>query len=586
MALAYIKNNRIELDSLWREKELCKQVPGCKWDNDERLWWAPLSWATCVALRGVFGDRLEISDELNDWAFNELQTRISPCLELRHSSERQSVYGSSPIGGWITDGVPSSPLQLEDLQTVAVAFLATAQRALCGDGMGSGKTIEAICSVEEMATRYGAEHVFPCLVVSTKTMVHEWVQEISLWAPQRSVEAIQGSKKRRDELIESRPDFMVLNWELLAAHSRLAKYGNTTMSAKDKELKELDNFPPLTVVADEAHRSKNPKAKQTRAWWNVSWNANFSIALTGTPLARSPEDMWSIMHGVAPEEWASKTAFVDRYGMKAWNAFGGMDVKGLRGDTQEELFKVLDPRFIRRPTNVVIPNIAEKLPPQVRKLDLTGKQQQTYKQMKNEMIALLDDDSYVLAEDTLTQMTRLLQLASANLEVAEDGSVKMTDPSCKIDAMMDVIDELDEDSLVVFAQHRQLAELAAKRLEKEKIPYGIITGSVSAIERATYVRKFQDGELPVMIATVGAGGEGITLTKARHVLFLQRTASLIQNRQAEDRVWRRGQGRPVQPIYLVTRGTIDERMIQIGEQRDVTFEEVVRDRETLRRMLS
>ena len=475
-------------------------------------------------------------------------------------------------------------MRLEPLQQVGVSFLAHAERALLGDGCGSGKTVTTMCTVEALDTL--GKEPFPALIVCTKTMVMQWEDEIRRWAPHRSVAAVRGSKAKRDALILSGADYTIINWEALAAHAKLGKFGNTTSTDKDKLPKELDAVKFKTVIADEAHRGKNPQAKQTRAWWNLSWNANFSFALTGTPVAKTPEDLWSIMHGVCPKEWPSKTAFVDRYCHADWSPFGGRKITGLKGGTQEELFKFLDPRFIRRPTNVVIPNIATKLTPQVRKVEMSATQQKAYKQMRDEMITIIDDDSYVLADDTLSQMTRLLQLASAKIELAEDGSVVMADPSCKIDAMMDVLDELDDDPLVVFAQHRQLIELAAKRLDKNDIPYGIITGSVPELERAEYVRKFQSGSLPVMLATVGAGGEGITLTKARHVLFLQRTASLIQNRQAEDRVWRRGQDRPVQPIYLVTAGTIDERMIQIGEERDVTFEEIVRDKETLRRMLT
>ena len=584
MARAYIEDNRIELESEWREKELCKEVPGCRWDQNKRLWWVPLSWASCVALRGVFAERLEIDDSLNQWALNELETRITPCMELRHSNERRAVYGSSGITHNEAYSTQED-LALEDLQTVAVDFLATAQRALCGDGMGSGKSVEAVCSVEELANRFGDENVFPCVIVSTKTMLETWVEEVSRWAPHRRVEAVRGPKNKRVKTLESGAHYYIVNWEMLAGHSKLAPYGNTTSTDKDKERKELDALAPKTVVADEAHRAKNPKAKQTRAWWNISWPAFFSFALTGTPVSKTPEDLWSIMHGVCPWEWPSKTAWVDRYGQKQWNMFGGVDVKGLRGDTQDELFKYLDPRFIRRPTSAVIPNIAEKLPPRVIKLEMVPRQEKAYKEMKTEMIAQLDDEQWLISTSPLTKMTRLLQLASAYLEI--DGeNVKMIEPSCKVDGMMDVIEGLDEDPLVVFAQHKQLIDIAAARLDKENIPYGIITGAVTELDRATYVRRFQDGQLPVMLATVSAGGEGITLTKARHVLFLQRTASLIQNKQAEDRVYRRGQDRPVQPIYFVTAGTVDERMIQLGAERDVTFEQIVRDKETLRKMLS
>jgi SNF2 family DNA or RNA helicase len=571
VALAFIDGDRIRLSSEWRERELCKQVPGCKWDENARGWWTTLSWSSCVALRGVFGDRLEIDQGLSDWASKEIESRVEPCLRLRQSTEPgDTVYGVD---------------RLEPLQTVAVEFLTLARRALLGDGMGSGKTVEAICAVEEMALRYGEDHVFPCLVVCTNTMVRTWAEELEAWArPDRTIGILKGGAVTRRKIIESRPDFLVINWEALASHTNLSGYGSMRLSDKEKEPKELNAVGIKTVVADEAHRGKNPKAKQTRAWWRLSWDAENSIAASGTPYSRSPEDLWSIMHGVAPHEWPGKTAWVDRYGLKAWNPFGGLNVTGLRGDTQDEMFRFLDPRFIRRPTNVVIPNIADKLPPQIRKVELAPKQRKAYKQMREEMIAILDD-GYTMASDHLVKMSRLLQLASAYLEIDESGDVRMVSPSCKVDALVDIMDELDDEPLVVFTVHRQLVDLCAAKLKKDGVSHGVITGHVGELERTQAVRRFQEGESRVVLATMGAGGEGITLTKARHVVFLQRSASLIQNRQAEDRVWRRGQDRPVQPIYVVSDNTAEERVLQIGTERDATFEEMVRDEETLRKML-
>lgn len=566
MALAILdtEKNRIVLKTLWRERELCKQA-GAKYDENIRDWTMPLSWASCVILRGVWGSDLEIDDRLNAWAAHELDTRIDPCLELRHAPEATTaVYRHD---------------QLEPMQAVAVQFLATARRALCGDGMGSGKTIEAICAVEQMG-----DDAFPCLVVSTNTMVRKWVEELEIWSPHRTAVALKGTATQRRKLLESGADWYVINWEGLLGHSRLAGYGSIRLSEKDKTEKELNQIGIKTVIADEAHRGKNPMAKQTRAWWYLSHRADNSFALTGTPIVKHPGDLWSIMHGVAPTDFHSKTSFVDRYCLLSWGLWGGMDIVGLRGDTQDELFRFLDPRFIRRPTRVVVPNIAEKLPPQIREVDMTPKQEKAYKQMRDQMLAEIDN-GLVVATNQLTKTTRLVLLASAFGELDADENFMLTDPSCKAEALMDVIEELDEEPLVVFAESRQLIELASRRLTRDKIEHGLITGKISEFERAQAVHRFQNDELQLMLCTLGAGGEGITLTKARHVLFLQRSWSLAKNMQATDRVWRRGQDRPVQPIIIVAKNTIESRVLALGEQRELTFEEVVRDQETLRKLL-
>jgi len=592
LALARIQGDRIVLESEWRERELCKMVPGCKWDEAARLWWAPLSWATCVALRGVFEEHLEIGPDLNAWAATQVEERVRPCMELRQASETDTpVYGSA-----VSEPRPApgpDDLFLEPRQAVAVEFLATARRALLGDGMGSGKTIEAICAVEELAVREGAEAVFPCLVVCNNSMVYGWEEELNKWAPHRSTAVLKGGAATRRKLIESGPDYLVINWESLAAHTRLAGYGSIALSDKEKEPKEFNAAGIRTVVADEAHRAKNPKAKQTRAWWWVSWEADNSIAMSGTPTDKTPESLWSIMHGVAPDEWPAKSPWVDRYCTKSWGYFGGLEVNGLRGDTREELYKYLDPRFIRRPTQVVCPDIAEKLPPQIRYVDLPPKQRRAYDAMKKEMLAELEA-GVLLATDPITKLLRLHQLASAYGEVVEETvdehgklrqTYRMEDPSVKADALLDLVEELDEDPAVIFARHRQLIDVCAARLEKAGVPYGLLTGAVTPLDRAQNVQRFQAGELPIMLCTLGAGAESVTLTRARHVGFLQR-GSLLQNKQAEDRVWRRGQDRPVQPIIWVARNTVEEAVIERGGDAEEAFQDVVRDEETLRRMLT
>lgn len=579
MALATIRDGRVLLESEWRERELCRQVPGCIWSDTLRAWTATLSWATCVALRGVFGERLEVGADLSEWAAGELDGWIARCLELRLATEPQrEVYGME---------------RLEPLQAVGVDFLATAGRALCGDGMGSGKTIETICAVEELARRGGDDAAYPCLVVCNNSMVYGWAEELEAWAPHRSAAVLKGGAQTRRKLIESGPEWMVINWEALASHTRLAPYGAVALSDKEKEPKELNEAPPATVVGDEAHRAKNPKAKQTRAWWRLSWDARNSLAATGTPTDKTPESLWSIMHGVSREDFPAKTTFVDRYCTKAWGYFGGLEVNGLRGDTRDELYRFLDPRFIRRPTQAVCPDIAEKLSPQVRLVDMPPKQRRAYESMRKEMLAELDG-GVLLAADPVSRLLRLHQLASAYGEVTEEtvderGRVRQTfvmaDPSCKVDALVDLVDELDEDPIVVFARNRQLIEVASARLEKAGVEHGLLTGAVTPLERARYVNRFQDGELRAMLCTLGAGAESVTLTRARHVAFLQR-GSLLQNKQAEDRVWRRGQDRPVQPILVVSRGTVEEHVLESGREAEEAFEEVVRDEATLRALLS
>jgi SNF2 family DNA or RNA helicase len=196
------------------------------------------------------------------------------------------------------------------------------------------------------------------------------------------------------------------------------------------------------------------------------------------------------------------------------------------------------------------------------------------------------DGGTLVADNALTQSLRLRQLASAYGEMvvgAEDQpdyerSVKLSEPSSKLDELELVLEELGERQAVIFAESRQLIELAAARLEGKS--FGMVTGAIDAEQRAADVERFQKGELQYMLCTVGAGGEGITLTAADVCIFLQRPWSAVLNAQAEDRLHRVGQtGQSVTYIDLVANVEIEERVYETLRRKADQLQNVVRDTE-------
>jgi SNF2 family DNA or RNA helicase len=188
-------------------------------------------------------------------------------------------------------------------------------------------------------------------------------------------------------------------------------------------------------------------------------------------------------------------------------------------------------------------------------------------------IPLRDDDGNVVTEKYVYEYP--------------DFDVKLTAPSPKVDDLVDLLEEMGEEPLVVAAVSRQLIELAAERLTKLNIPHGLVTGAQSGWERAEAVRRFQDGRDRVILLTLGAGAEGLTLTRARQMLFMQTSYSEIQNAQARDRVHRIGSEihESIQIIEQITPGTVEETRREIVETKAMRMEEVVRDEEILRRLL-
>ena len=556
-------DRKIHVSSEMRHRELVKMVPGTSWDPEARQWVAPLSWATCIAFRGVFGNELEIGPALFDWATGERE-RVDAAMALRTALEEPSLVESEP--------------DLFPFQRVGVAFLEQAGRALLADDMGSGKTIQLIRTVE----RLGPE-ALPVLVVCPNSMKYTWKAEIEKWSDLTAA-VVDGTAAQRKKAIATNEDFIIINWESLRLHSRLAPYGSINLSAKEKEEKELNAIDWGTVIADEAHRAKDPRSKQTRALWNVSRGAKHRFAATGTPIESNPSELWPILNFISPDDFPRKTKFIDRYCLVSINPFGGFDIVGLKPDTASEFHTIIDPRMLRRPKDVILP----QLPPKVESLRLvpfSGKQKKAYDTMAKEMLATLKDGSTIVALNPLAQFIRLSQFASASAELDEDGNVKMSTPSNKIDAFLEILEEAGNEQVVGFAESKQLLNLLAGKLKAEGISYGMITGDVGTAERQLTVDQFQAGKLRVLLGT-SAAAEGITLTAASILVFIQRFWSSIKNSQASDRIHRIGQtADKVEIITLATKGTVDEYREQVLDEKGMTLQEILQDDSIRRDML-
>jgi SNF2 family DNA or RNA helicase len=593
------------------ESERVGQVPGSGFDHRLGMWHAPLSWTTCVVLRGVFGPQLEVGPALTSWAEAEYRDRIYPALMLRLEQD--------------ADGEPD----LFPFQRVGVRFLKLTGQALLADEMGTGKTVQAAVAAKELGSA-----ALPMIIVCPSTMKRTWERELAIWWPElRTAIAPAGTaaaRKAVKRIADGDADALIINWEALKNLSKLAKFGSIKLetcsncdplstrkpSSCQVEPKELNLIEWKLVIADEVHRGKSARTQQTRALWSIGDTTEYRFALTGSPVANSPEDLWTIMRFVSPLEWPAKTKFIDRFALSNWNLFGGMVITGINPDRRDELFKILDPRFIRRPKAAVMP----ELPPKVystRWVTMNAKQKKAYNELRKRLIVELDS-GILMATNPMVKAGRLRQFAAAagdiemlpctSCTIAEriaadqpiddvscpkcsgTGEVmkfKLTEPSCKLDGLDQVLDELGGQPCVVFSESRQLLDLEAARLTKRDVPFGQIVGGMSELARDADVEAFQAGNLPVILATLGAGSEGLNLTRAGIAVMLQRSFSVIKTTQSEARLDRYGQlAEKVEIIDIVTEGTIEEHTFEVLRDKGDLLEEIVRDEETIRRWLS
>lgn len=458
------------------------------------------------------------------------------------------------------------PFQDEDVRK-----LVDRRSILIANEMGTGKTYEAI-ALDLMRRSTKPEGVLArTLIVAPMTILQStWADHYEELAPDLRVIVID--PKNRGVFLKALKsndyDVYILHWDVL----RII----------EEQLKEIIWF---HIIADEAHRAKNRKAQQTRSLKRL--RTAWRTAMTGTPVMNKPQDLWSILNWLYKETWSSYWKYYQHY--VEFEIIYPHGYHKIHGPKNEKFLREkMDPYFIRRTKEEVLPDLPEKYYSKI-EVDLLPLQRKAYDEMKRDMIAWLetqDGQVPLPAPVVIAQLIRLQQfsLAYASI-VTEDmladgvkgpvGRAILTEPSSKVDVLFQIIQDNPDEPLVIFSQFRQAIALVEARLDTAGIRYVRITGDDSARDRVDAVADFQSGKASIFLGTIGAGSEGITLTRASTVIFLDRDWTPARNAQAEDRLHRFGQKSAVQVIDIMARDTVDQYRFKIIEMK----------KEWIRRML-
>jgi SNF2 family DNA or RNA helicase len=424
------------------------------------------------------------------------------------------------------------PFQAED-----VDYLVSATGALIANDMGTGKTYEAIARDQMIRDRVG--HAATLVVAPLTILEDVWKNHFEDLTDLKVVALDPKDRKGSWALWHAiKGDVFLVHWEAL------------------RLMPELQEATWLHVIADECHRAKNRKAQQTKALKAIR-NVRYKTAMSGTPVVNRPDEMWSILNWLYPKVYTSYWRFFNKYVETETKYFRGRTVRVVVGPRNlDKIHEEIEPFYVRRRKEEVLPDLPDKYYTEI-KVDLTPVQRRAYDTMRKEMIAWIgnQEEEVLAAPVVIAQLIRLQQFAVAF--AGYDGDrIKLSEPSSKLDALMEVLDE-SEEPIVVFSRFRQLVDLAAQRFSAASIPFVTLTGSTSHPDRRESVKRFQEGRVRVFAGTLGAGGIGITLTRASTVCFLDRDWSPALNLQAEDRLHRIGQLNAVQVIDIVARNTVD-----------------------------
>jgi SNF2 family DNA or RNA helicase len=431
---------------------------------------------------------------------------------------------------------------LYSFQVEGVDHLKGMRARLIGDEMGIGKTYEAIAL--DVANRAnpaeGAKSFTRTLVVCPLSMVDTWREKWTELVPGRKVVTCDPKNRHEFEtaLLNNQHTVFICHWEAL------------------RLLPTLGKITFFHVIADECHRAKNRKAQQTRALKAVK--TFYKTAMSGTPADNKPQDLWSILNWLWPTKY---TAY-----WKFYKAFIKYEVQYPQGyhkiigvQNMEILHAEMKPWYIRRLKRDVLKDLPDKYYTDLW-VDLAPKQRVAYDQMKKDLIAWVGEheNEPLVAPVVIAQLIRLQQFAAGYMQYdKESGKWMMSEPSAKLDALMELLEDHPDEQFVVFDNFKGPITLLARRLEAANVSYRVLTGDTKQEDRGRAVQDFQEGRARIFLGTIAAGGVGISLTAASTVVFLNRNWSPALNLQAEDRPHRIGQKNAVQVIDIIARNTVD-----------------------------
>lgn len=426
---------------------------------------------------------------------------------------------------------PPSPPEAMPHQEEGTQFLRERNAAALFDEQGLGKTkqiIDAIAQDIEAGTLDGALIVCPNILKST------WGDEITRHSKLRYAIFGSGRRARRDAFRSLRAAFYVINYEAVAAEV--------------VSLRALLRFKRIALVLDESHRIKSPDAKVTNAVLSLRAEAAKRYIMTGTPVANTPEDMWSQIFFLDDGQRLGETfeAFRSRY----------LTSQGGYRQLHDLRLRVADLSLRRQKEGTVHlpPKVVTRIP-----LDLAPIQRRLYEELRNELQLwvrdLTGEEVIAQAENILTRLIRLAQLASNPGLI--DAAYRETP------AKFQALDEL----LPVYLSERGKALVWTSfvanisTLQTRYPQYRPVTlhGEMTADQRDSAVAAFKSDErVRLLIANPAAAREGLTLTEAHCAIYLDRTFNLVDFLQSQDRIHRLSQTRACDIVLLLAERTVDE----------------------------
>lgn len=415
-----------------------------------------------------------------------------------------------------------SKLPLFPYQQKDVDLLYQIGSGLLGNEPGTGKTLTTIALAEKIEAR-------KILVFCPSVLKYQWAKEIAKFTPHRKAIVIEGAKSERDGLWVKDCDYYIANYELL-----LRDFDTIQASRPWWDL----------LLSDEATKISNPKAKCTRLIMQLK--ANRRVAMTGTPISNTPQNLWSVMTFCRPGYLGNYWRFISRYCIKnEWNAI-------VAYQNLEELRVKISRYMIRRTKQEVLPELPDKIETDVTFV-LSKEEQALQKKIKKELLAEIEKNDIDKVEKpqniqfTLTKMIRLRQLADS-MELL--GS---NEKSSKMEVLAELLEENQEHKIIIFSEFSEMCKII-----KRKYPQSVmIIGETKDEERQKVLKEFNENPEKKLCILSSAGQFGLNIQVSDTIINYDLPFSLAKFEQRIGRAHRIGQKNTVMVYNLLGVGTLD-----------------------------
>lgn len=407
---------------------------------------------------------------------------------------------------------------------------------ILADDMGLGKTLQTLAVLLDRSTDG------PALVIAPTSVGFNWQRETQRFAPDLDVHLYRETD-RAEFLSSVGPGTVVI-----------CSYGLALRDAK-----ALADVDWNTLVLDEAQAIKNSRSKTSRAIATI--DADWTVALTGTPVENHLGELWSLFHVVSPGVFGGWEQFRNRY--------AGPIEKQDDEDARESLAARIQPFVLRRTKSQVL----TELPPRTEMnlyVDLSSAERAEYEKVRLAAIGEIEQiESLPNIQDQrfkiLALMTRLRQISCHAGLVNKD----WTESSAKLDQLCETLQSLREEGhrALVFSQFTSHLALIRDAMDARGFTYEYLDGSTPAAARQTAVDRFQDGNADAFLISLKAGGTGLNLTAADYVIHMDPWWNPAVEDQATDRAHRYGQDKPVMVYRIVARGTIEEEILALHDSK-------------------